>query len=220
MFKYLKTPFYEISKINNYTYNLFVKDDEYRNILYSSILQLLPHGFYNTNTFSLFMTCEKIQSLSDYLSENDGTLTYEQSLPLIHSLSIQINYLHEKKYGFYGFDLDDIVVINDSIFAIVSDNNILKLHNNLHSQLFINKLIHKPHFFNPEIVLINQLPSTINFKCIYYSLAVLVIHCLFDCDINDGNFIEIRQPIQHTKLYYFLERCLNPNANERILLFV
>jgi hypothetical protein len=213
----LKTSFYELSKINNYTYNLFIKDDEYRDVLYSSILMFLRHGFYNDDTFSIFITCEKIQSLSNYLIENDNSFTYEQSLQLINSLSIQINYLQEKGYGFYGIDSSDVVVINNNIFLIISDKHLLKYHNE--ELLFINKMIHKPIFFNPEINLIHQLPATINHKCMYYSLAVLVIHCMFDCDVSSDELTQVIQSIQYTKLFYFLERCLHPNAEKRILLF-
>jgi hypothetical protein len=209
---------YQISKINNYTYSLFIKDEEYRNILYSSILPLLRHAFHNKQKSSIFITCEKIRSLSDYLSENDGLLTYEQTLNIIHTMSIQINFLHEKKYGFYGMDLNDIIVINDDIFLIVSDEKLLKMdrHDYENQLLIIDKMIHKPLFHNPEIIEIRKLPSKINRKCIYYSLALLIIYCMFGKETHIGENME---NIHSTKLYFFLERCLN-NLDERFLLFV
>jgi hypothetical protein len=230
---------YEISKINNYTYNLFVKDEEYRNILYSSILLLLQNAFHNKIRSSIFVTCEKIRSLSEYLSENDELLTYEQTLNIINTLSIQINFLYEKKYGFYGIDLDDVIIIDDDIFTIINNKKLLKLdnHDDNNELLIINKMINIPFFNNPEILQIQELPAKINHKCIYYSLALLIIYCMFDKFTSLDKFTSVNKftieekkekeidinetikSIHSTKLYFFLERCLN-NLDERCLLFV
>ena len=210
---------YEISKMNNYTYSLFIKDEEYRDTLYSSILLFFKHAFHNKIRSSVFITCEKIQSLSEHLSENDKLLTYEQILNIIHTLSIQINFLYEKKYGFYGIDLDDVVVVNNDIFMIVNNEKMLKIdkHDDTNELLIINKMIHVPIFHNPEILHIQELPAKINHKCIYHSLALLIIYCMFGQEIEDMS--EIIKFIHHTKLYFFLERCLN-DLNDRCLLFV
>jgi hypothetical protein len=213
---------YKILKINNYTYSLFINDDEYRNILYSSILPLLRHAFHNTQKSSIFITCEKISLLSEYLLENDELLTYEQVLDIIYTLSIQINFLYEKKYGFYGIDLNDIIVINNDTFIIINDEKLLKhdKHDDENELLIIDKMIHVPFFYNPEIIEIKELPAKINHKCIYYSLALLIIHCMFgqqEIDMKEKK--ENMELIYSTKLYFFLERCLN-NLDERCLLFV
>lgn len=207
-----------ISKINNYTYNLFIKDEEYRNILYSSILLFLRHGFHNKINNSLFMTCEKIKTFADYLLENEKLLTYEQTLNIIHSMSIQINFLYEHKYGFYGIDLDDIIVINDDIFIIINNQKLLKIdrHDDNNQLLIIDKMIHVPIFYNPEISQIIELPAKVNYKCIYYSLALLIIHCMFGQEININ---EGMKSIRNTKLYFFLKRCFD-NLDDRCLLFV
>ena len=216
---------YEISKINNYTYNLFVKDEEYRNILYSSILLLLRHAFHNKIRSSVFITCEKIRSLSEYLLENDELLSYEKILNIIHTLSIQINFLYDKKYGFYGIDLNDVIVINDDIFIIINNEKLLKLdkHDDDNELLIINKMINVPLFNNPEILQIQELPAKINHKCIYYSLGLLIIYCMFGkFKVEKEKEMEISENIKSissTKLYFFLERCLN-NLDERCLLFV
>jgi hypothetical protein len=212
---------YKISKINNYTYGLFIKDDEYRNILYSSILPLLRHAFHNKQKSSIFITCEKIISLYDYLLENDNLLTYEQVLNIIHTMSIQINFLYEKKYGFYGIDLNDVIVINNNIFLIVSDKNLLKIdrHDDTNELLIIDKMIHVPLFNNPEIIKIKELPAKINYKCIHYSLGLFICYCLFGSDILEKNIEEPLETISFTKLYFFLKRCFD-DLDERCLLFV
>ena len=213
-----KNSIYEISQINNYTYIFFMKDDEYRNVLYSSILMLSKHAFYSKINSSIFITCEKIKPLSEYLKENDELLTYEQTLNIIHTLSIQINFLCEKKYGFYGIDLEDVIVINDDTFIIVNNKKLLRIdmHDDEEELLVINKMIHIPFFHNPEISKIKKLPEKINRKCIYYSLALLIIYCMFG-SIDDIH--ENIKSIHSTKLYFFLERSLN-NLEDRSLLFV
>ena len=211
---------YKISKINNYTYSLFIKDEEYRNILYSSILPFFRHAFHNKQKSSIFITCEKISLLSDYLLENDNLLTYEQVLNIIHTISIQINFLYEKKYGFYGIDLNDIIVINDDIFLIASDENLLKIdkHDDTNELLIIDKMIHIPLFNNPEIIQVKELPAKINYKCSHYSLGLLISYCLFGCD-SLTKLEESMESISFTKLYFFLKRCFD-NLDERCLLFV
>jgi len=206
---------YKISKINNYTYNFFIKDEEYRNILYSSILPLLRHAFHNKQKFSIFITCEKIRSLSDYLSDNNELLTCEQILNIIHTISIQINFLYEKKCGFYGIDLNDVIVIDNDIFLIINDEKLLKFdkHDDKNELLIIDKMIHIPLFNNPEILQIREFPAKINHKCIYYSLGLFISYCLF------GNMEESIESISFTKLYFFLKRCFD-NLDERCLLFV
>jgi hypothetical protein len=208
---------YQISKINNYTYSLFIKNEEYRNILYSSILLFLRHAFYNKTHSSVFITCEKIRSFSNYLSENKGSLTYEQSLNIIHTLSSQINFLCEKKYGFYGIDLNDVLVINDDIFIIVNDEKLLKFdqHDDKNELLIIDKMIHISFFNSPELLQIKELPAKINHKCIYYSLGLLIVYCIF----GNTEIDECMTLIHNTKLYFFLERCFN-NLDDRCLLFV
>ena len=86
-------------------------------------------------------------------------------------------------------------------------------------------MIHIPIFDNPEILQIRELPAKINHKCIYYSLALLIIDCMFDKftsldKFTSVNMITIEEKIEKeidinetlksihfTKLYFFLERC-------------
>lgn len=211
---------FDIQKINNYTYKLKINefDEETKYILYESFINFVKHSFYDNDKTSLFFTCEKIQSFEIYLSENENIISYEDSIKIINSLSIQINYLLEYNYGFYGIDIDDIIVLNDKYFIIISSEKLLKLDINCNPDLLkINKLIHIPFFHNPEIKQITQLPSSIHYKCIYYSIGLLIIYCIFG-EINDQHLN--LQLINSTKLYYFLERCLSPNVSDRHLLFI
>lgn len=207
----------QIKKINNYTYNLFTNDtDNVVEILYSSILLFAPHGYHDKLKSSIFITCETIQLLSHYLNNNENLLTYEQCLNIINTLSIQINYLIEHGYGFYAIDINDVLVINNNIFVIANCDKLLKINKHHNSKtLSIYKFIDKNSlFYNPEILSIDELPCEINYKCIYYSLAILIKYCLFGDTEHD------LEPISNTKLFYFLERCLIADPILREMIYI
>lgn len=217
----------EIKKINNYSFNLFINNSE-SNIIYSSILLFMKHGYYIDNKSSIIINCENIKSFNNYLNENNDLLTYEQCLHIINTLSIQINYLLEHNFGFYTINLNDIIVINDNIFLIINCDKLLKIdiHTN-NKMLLVNKYINIENncFNNPEILNISELPCKINYKCIYYSLGLLIIHCLFGINSHQLNYnansvTDSLEPIKNTKMYYFLERCLQINIDKRQLIFL
>ena len=210
----------QIKKINNYTYNLFANDADNAivEMLYSSILLFAPHGYHNKLKSSIFITCESIQLLPNYLNSNENLLTYEQCLNIINSISIQINYLIEHGYGFYAIDINDVLVINNNTFVMSNCDKLLRVNkhhfkntNNIQIYKFINK---NSLFYNPEIMSINELPCEINHKCIYYSLALLIKYCLF------GDVEHDLEPISNTKLFYFLERCLTTDPDLREMIYI
>jgi hypothetical protein len=61
--------------------------------------------------------------------------------------------------------------------------------------------------------------KSVHFKTVYYSAAQLVIYFLLNVDrIPDDN--AYMDPIKHTKLYWFLLRCLNPVPAERKYIYI
>lgn len=224
-----------VSKVNNYTYKLKINPDvygdyQYRNVLYETVLKIVPHGFYNSHNYEtddlhIYFTCETLKTFEQYMTENEDVISCDETIKIIHSLSIQINYLFEKKYGFYGIDKNDILVLNNSQFIIICPNklcpieeNCIKIYKPLHANINIYS------FDNPEIKNIHKhvsysSPEFINHKCIYYSIGLIVIYCAFGLtEINDVE--EDLNIIHSTKLYYFLERCFDENVNDRYLLFI
>ena len=80
---------------------------------------------------------------------------------------------------------------------------------------------------SPEILEINSIPATISYRCFYYSLGALGIHCLFGINISDygklvergptnidpshlvyNKILDILTPIKNTKLYWFFLKSL------------
>jgi len=79
-------------------------------------------------------------------------------------------------------------------------------------------------FMSPELQHLsndgtNATPKSVHFKTVYYSAAQLIIYFLLNVDrIPEDN--AYMNPIKHTKLYWFLLRCLNPVPAERKYIYI
>ena len=145
-------------------------------------------------------------------------------IKMIDDLTKQIHYLKDINYGFYGFDINDILVVDESIFLFCCNQYILELEEDI---LISYSPINKPYFGNPEIFKLTTIPSLIHYKCIYYSLGILVVFCLINIyllvgnEIKDSKEIEIiLKPLKDTKIYWFLKRCFEENSEKRLLLLI
>ena len=71
---------------------------------------------------------------------------------------------------------------------------------------------------------INEIPTKINCKTIFFSLGLLLISFLYEIDdpnkYNSKELLNMCHTIKETKLYYFLERCLCDDINDRYLLYL
>jgi len=214
---------YILEQINDYTYKLEIKG-EYANELCKSIKILLKscHIDYETNT--LIFSAENVTSFKTYLFNKKNTiLSYGECINLIDNLSKQIYYLHKTGFGFYGFNITDILTI-DNIFIICSTQFLLPIHKDY--IIFVSPIM-KPYFSNPELFKLTSLPSKINYKCCYYSLGLLVVFSLLHIYLLVGNELKtteeidsIIEPIFNTKIYWFIKRCLSEDINNRQLLLV
>jgi polyhydroxyalkanoate synthesis regulator phasin len=206
------------------------------NELYESITQtnILSHAFYNEEDNeadneadndeetqeSISFTAESVKPLSVLLKK--GKLTNQETTKMIHDLSKQIAYLETKmQQTFYGYNLDDIVVINEDIFFIASTKNLARIETKNNS-IYFYKPIDKPYFSNPELNELTKLPAKIDYRSSYYSLGALILFC----STNIYIFSELKEtdiilsPIYYTKLYWFLKRCFHEDCKQRILLFI
>ena len=118
--------------------------------------------------------------------------------------------------------IENIIVIDDDKFIYLSNDDLLKISesNNFN---FTNPF-NRNGFISPELFKINSIPSELNYKTIYYSLGALVVYFLFDKNINKHDFNydlnEILKPIEGTKLFGLIIRCLFQEANERSIVYI
>jgi len=210
----------ELKQINDYMYSLKIKGENNK-ILYKIIKNNINSSHYDEETDSIFFSAENVKPLKNYILEQPNQkLSYGKCIKLIEELTNQLNELRILNYSFYGIDIDDILTI-DNKFIFVSVNYLQPLENNNFVFYFPIK---RPLFGNPEILNLTILPSKINYKCIFYSLALLVIFTLLHVDLSniksENELENIMHPIKNTKVYWFLKRCLKEDINSRLILLI
>lgn len=208
---------YILKPINECTYSLKI-NGEYNIYLYKLIKKFIKVSNLDYETGSIYFCAENVIQLNDLIKNN--SLSHNKCIKLIYDLSNQILYLKKLGYSFYGFDINDILVIDD-IFMFCSPQYLLPLVN---ESIIFYTPIKQPYFSNPELYNLTSLPSEISYKCCYYSLGVLVIYCLLNAYIKrveEHEEIEkVIQPLYNTKIYWFIKRCLDSNINKRELLLI
>jgi hypothetical protein len=211
---------YDLIPINEFTYNIKIHGENSTPI-YQTIMKILKTTHYNKDTHSIDFSAEHVTPFKQYITNNK--ITYLMCIKMIDELTKQILFLKKINYGFYGFDLQDIILIDDT-FVFCSAKNVLPLING--AFIFYAPINH-PYFSNPELIELRSLPAEINHKCIYYSLGSLIVFCLLHQYLLVGNEIKsakeidaILSPIINTKLYWFLKRCLNEQIDNRVLLLI
>jgi hypothetical protein len=218
----MKNKLYELKQENVHYYKLTLNSQ----ILGNSILKMFDNSYYNKDDKTVHFTCEKIQTFSEYLKESKYILSEQICIQIIDNLYKQFSYIIQDKYCLYGIDIEDILLV-DNVFIFVSSRYILPLQNSkLHSNILIMKLfeplLHIPYFSSPELIKMTSIPATIPIQTFYYSLASLVVYCLTNKYLFEGNDVKtveeinvILGSVKFCKLYWFLERCLHPNPEER-----
>ncbi len=167
-------------------------------------------------TFEQFKKKQKILNGNKRLSHN-----IIQNI--IYSLAKQIfNLLNNESKCFYKLDTSNILVIDDCKFIYLSNEHLKDVKDNkIH---IYNPISKKTGFFSPELENVKSIPILINYKTIFYSLGLLILDNMksnVESTINkEINISDELFCIKDTKLYYFLERCLQINPCKRILLYV
>lgn len=193
-------------------------------IMTNQILGVTVSHDYKSITFNAI----SVKSFSKYqndLYKIQGTknMNYENTLRLISCLTNQIQHLIiEESLCFYLYDLENLIVINDSKFVYLSNTHLMETSNQF---IQIGRPFSCLGFFSPELIKINRIPSSISYKTIYYSLGALVIFALFNVNIinTEPASIELDNilfPIEGTKLYWLLLRCLDSDVERRSILYI
>jgi hypothetical protein len=197
-------------------------NDNYKEIINSLIKTKILKGVTITDNYHTIMfNCTSIEKFDvKQFSE------LEIKMKCIYDLCNQINYLIclEKK-SLFAFSLNNLFVINKSTFIYLPNNDdIYDIDKD-----FINIILpfsRDKYFKSPELTEIKELPCSIHFKTIYYSLGCFFIYLLtngnkcineiekypFNC-IKDSYFSE-------SKIDFFLDRCIKHDAYERYMIYI
>ena len=177
-----------------------------------------------TRQILFFFSAENVITFKQCLLKNrEHIMELKQCIKMIDDIIKQISYLKSMNYGFYGFSINDILVV-DGLFLFCNTQYLVPLQNE--NFIFIEP-ISTPYFSSPEIFKLRTLPSEINYKCCYYSLGLLVVFCLLNNYLLVGNELKtteeienILNPLFNTKIYWFIKRCIVPDINKRVLLLI
>lgn len=196
--------------------NIFLKDNEINKALVNGIIQNGWDGSWFTENDYIVIETNNSHKINEKLD-------YYQGQRLCICLGIQLEVLAKFNKSFLFFDIDDISVINDQWYIInsydESNNKVVSINSGTDdSDNYIT--ITNPIYFNSDFMapeLINfykdknkKLPFVTNISCIYYSVALLILHFL-ELDLED---------LLDSPLYFFLKRSMEKDENNRFFLFV
>jgi hypothetical protein len=92
---------------------------------------------------------------------------------------LSVNRLQEKGYSFTGLDINNIIVVNDSVFLCLDIEHLVPLNENGDIRCIQSFSSSSQKLYSPEILKIKKLPCLVSSKCIYYSIGLLIFYCLF-----------------------------------------
>ena len=169
----------------------------------------------------LYIRASSVERLSDFLaSSSSSSLShyYMLSLNLIYCFTQQLRFLQTKEnQSFYTLDPAKFVVLDRRILCYFSVEHLKDIRPDDH-QLNIFSVIERkqPSFLCPVSFPASLFPASlppyiVSQKCIYFSLAKLILVVFFQNDASK---------LKGSKLWAFLERAMDPNLFTRCLLFL
>jgi serine/threonine protein kinase len=233
----VKAENYEIYKLGKSIYKITFSYTSY-SLVSSLVRSRLIAGsstdeYYKTITFK----AETVKTLHQYLHEytvrtGKKALLVSHAVKVVCSLVKQLSYLLEKcSSTIIGYNIEDIIVINDQTFAFLGSDFVAKFDVATEMAMISCPFKSTDFFFSPEMFEITELPAYVHFKTAYYSLACLVINLLVGNDEYDSEYRKDKNsakileylnhhPIKETKLYWLLSRCLIEDAKERSIILI
>ena len=202
------------SSSTTYHIGTYSKNDTKWPILLDSLIHtgLITSNSIFTPRSSFFISFDatSVEKLPHFIQNN--SVNKNNALNMIHCLNIQLKYIQTKGYSVYGFDIDDIYIIDKHVAFFVNAHRMVPYCNN---HMIITEPITLPQFVDPSIKYIDTLPSPpIHINCIYYALINILIYLLTTRTPDLEPFLE---KIKYTKMYYFMKRCINPDIPERTI---
>ena len=183
-----------------------------------------------------------IMPLTKFLlkKENKQSVSFDVILHFIGNIGNQLTFLKNQGFSIPFFSLEDIIVIDEIVFAFVNNDKVFKIENDgvsgRRNIITIDyPIIYDAHtsFIPPNIGFRDssssnsqrardmKLPINVHFSAAFYSLAQICIYVFLRKKIKDQEDYEKEaSPFIYTSLYWCLKRCLDKDENRRILLYV
>jgi len=215
--------YYTIKQKTTYLFTIQLSDD-LRNIYEKSLIHIIKHSCYNVDTNECTFNAENVSNLQIFIKQINYKMDLNLCCNMISSLYKQYTLLLKNGYTFFGFNLEDIIIIDNDQFIYIGP---IYPFNKDYVTLY--EPINIPYFSSPEIIELTYLPAKIHIKSFIYSLGVLSIFCLKKEYILKGNDILTDNKLDsvlkkccngQNKLYWFLSRCLKIDPNSRCCLLI
>ena len=180
-----------------------------------------------------------IMPLTNFLvkKENKQGVSFDIILHFIGNIGNQLTFMKNQGFSIPFFSLDDIIVIDEIVFAFVNNDKVFKIENDSISGLRNIITIDYPIIYDAQTSFIPpnigfrdsncegdldmKLPINVHFSAAFYSLAQICVYVFLRKKIKDQDDYEKEAfPFIYTSLYWCLKRCLDKDESRRILLYV
>lgn len=144
----------------------------------------------------------------------------DEILKICYYLSFQLKFLIVKhKKCFINYESDKIIVIDNNKYVFLSNSNLMSLESD--ENILICNSFKKTIFTSPELKAINVIPTSVNYRIVYYSLGLVLLYCLRqninNTEITDENLLNL---IEGTKLYRLIKGALETQIENRRLFYL
>jgi hypothetical protein len=172
-------------------------------------------------------------SVVSFKQYQDGLkeMRYSSILKMVSDLSLQLDYLLKNSKTFLGYNPNNLIVVDGNKFIYISNEYLLDIDEN-EEVLITFPFSQNDFLMSPELYNIKELPANVHYKSSYFSLGSLIIYGVtrnmdFSIDEDDNpiyqkmnNTLEGLIPIQYSKLYWLLKRCLDEEPKKRSIIFI
>jgi len=203
--------------------------------LLSNIKETIMHISSNTST-SVQFKAQQVVPLKNFIEDlhsnaHERGMAYTLVLKLLADIGTQLERVRAERGFIIPFlSLEDIVVIQalDSRYTFVFINaEKLVREPGPKKELIIDvplKVNKHTSFLPAELPesALKRLPMRLTATSWQYSLSTLCIYALLQHKFKNGedDIERVGRPFLHTSLYFCLKRCLKPDPEERVLLYV
>jgi hypothetical protein len=171
---------------------------------------------------SIYFKATSVKVLSDI--QKFKNFEMNEILKFCYHMSLQLKYLVVKENKcFINYDINKILIIDNNKYFFLSDDNLMSLDPQSENHIFLNRPFNKNNFASPELKNINNIPTSINFRTIYYSLGLIILYILkqnMNLPRDEISNEYILDMIEGTKLYNLLKGVLEEDIEKRRLIYL
>ena len=192
------------------------------------------------NFQTLIFKASSVKSLQQF-KEELFQITGSHSLPpnLVAKLAADLGRQFSYLIGQYGMTIigiapENIIVINETNFIYLSCEYLEKIDQNNDTFMICFPVEPSAFYAAPELLNVTELPSYVNYKTSYFSFGCLLLYALLENNEFYNEYIKETNTLRHkkiieylnrlsisgTKLYWFIERCLVIEPENRSIFFI